>query len=161
MRVFETQLPGVGRRYTMEFADGGSLVVLLRNNGTREVYWRDEPEDDSDPLFAVSEAQARTLGDILQGTYFEPVDDDLDEALTDARIRWVEVPADSPIACGTIREGAIRSRTGASILAIQRDGETTPNPTPDARIEAGDVLVVVGSAAAHDAVEDLLAGDLD
>ncbi len=53
--------------------------------------------------------------------------------------------AGSP-ACGrTIREIALRSRTGATIVAVTRRGRPVPNPSPDFRLEAGDVLVLVGT----------------
>ena len=45
----------------------------------------------------------------------------------------------------TIRETRLRERTGASVIAIVRDGQATTSPPPDTRIEAGDALVLVGS----------------
>jgi CPA2 family monovalent cation:H+ antiporter-2 len=53
--------------------------------------------------------------------------------------------AGSP-ACGrTIREIALRSRGGATIVAVTRRGRPVPNPSPDFRLESGDVLVLVGT----------------
>lgn len=49
-------------------------------------------------------------------------------------------------ACGrTIRELDLRARTGVLIVAVTRAGVPTPSPHPDFRLEAGDVLVLVGT----------------
>lgn len=45
----------------------------------------------------------------------------------------------------TIRETRLRERTGASVIAIVRDGQATTSPPPDTRVEAGDAVVLVGS----------------
>lgn len=156
MRVFETRIPGTGRRYTIRFENGGELVVLVRNGGSREVFWRESADEDSGRLFGTTESQARRLADIFDGTYFEPVGEEFEDALENARIRWVEVPAASSFAGATIREREVRTRTGVTVLAIQRGEETVPNPGPDTRIEAGDILVAVGTETAHDALEAAL-----
>lgn len=64
--------------------------------------------------------------------------------------------AGSP-ACGrTIREIALRSRTGATIVAVTRRGAPIPNPSPDVRLESGDVLVLVGTHRQLDDTRALL-----
>ncbi|SFR32237.1 cation:proton antiporter regulatory subunit [Halogeometricum limi] len=159
MRVFETQVPGVGRRYTLRFPAGGEFVVLLRNDGGRKTYWRENQSVDGDALFEVSESESRKIAEIFDGTYFAPVEDGLREALHDARVRWVEVDDDSPLANRTIRETGIRSRTGVSILAIQRGERTLSTPSPDAEIRPGDVVVVVGTDEAYREFDSYLSGD--
>lgn len=65
---------------------------------------------------------------------------------------------DSP-ACGrTIREVDLRRVTGASILAVVRDGVAQSNPGADFQLTADDSLVLVGSHGEVRAAFDLLAG---
>jgi CPA2 family monovalent cation:H+ antiporter-2 len=45
----------------------------------------------------------------------------------------------------SIRDTRLRERTGASVIAVVRDGRATTSPPPDTRVEAGDALVLVGS----------------
>lgn len=45
-----------------------------------------------------------------------------------------------------IRELQLRSETGASIVAIERDGKTVVNPDADFELRAGDSLLLLGSA---------------
>ncbi|WP_435360984.1 cation:proton antiporter regulatory subunit [Haloarchaeobius sp. DFWS5] len=157
MKVFETHLPGVGKRYTISFPTGGEFIVVLHTDGRRQTFWREEDAADSQELFETTESQARKLAEIFDGTYFDG-DDHLEEALENARIRWVSVGEDSPVAGQTIRDTGVRSLTGVSIIAIQRGEATLSNPASDTDIRAGDVLVTVGSDESHDEFARLLAG---
>lgn len=38
MKIFETRLPGVGRRYQVSFSDGRALTIVIHNDGRREVF---------------------------------------------------------------------------------------------------------------------------
>ena len=58
------------------------------------------------------------------------------------------VETSSPAAGRTLRETGLRQRTGASVIAVVRDGKPALGPGADYRIEAGDVLLLVGSHAA-------------
>lgn len=157
MKVFETQLPGVGTRYRVTLGGDGTLTIVVHNDGRREVFWRDDPDGDSEPLFSTSEENARNLAEIFDGTYFEPIGEDIEEALSDARIRWVAIPDGSPVSGRTIGAVGIRSKTGITVLAVERGDRTIANPTPTTELLADDILVVVGTDEAHEALETLLA----
>jgi K+/H+ antiporter YhaU regulatory subunit KhtT len=43
-----------------------------------------------------------------------------------------------------IRDLKLRGATGASIVAVYRDAEAIPNPSPDTKIMPGDVLLLMG-----------------
>ncbi len=58
------------------------------------------------------------------------------------------VEPSSPAAGRTLRETGLRERTGASVIAVVRDGKPALGPGADFRVEAGDVLLLVGSHAA-------------
>ena len=159
MKVFETQLPGVGRRYQVTFPNDSTLTVLVSNDGNRQVFWRSNPDEDSEELFDTTATNARKLAEIFDGTYFEPVTDEIVEALSEAPIHWVVVPRTAAVAGRTIGEIGVRSRTGVTILAIRRDSGTISEVTPETEILSGDTLVVVGDEDDHDAFEELLARD--
>jgi monovalent cation:H+ antiporter-2, CPA2 family len=59
-------------------------------------------------------------------------------------VHWVQVPPDSPLSDCTIGEAHIRSRTGVSVVAILRDEELIPNPTPEQQLRSGDFLAIFG-----------------
>jgi CPA2 family monovalent cation:H+ antiporter-2 len=58
---------------------------------------------------------------------------------------WLHLPENSPIVGETIGEVRIRSKTGASVVAIVRGDEALPNPGPEVTFEAGDVVGVLGT----------------
>ncbi len=63
------------------------------------------------------------------------------------RLEELTVSPASPLAGGTLRSAQLRDRTGALVLAIRRpDGGFLTNPSPEDVIQAGDVLISVGTA---------------
>lgn len=59
-------------------------------------------------------------------------------------VRWIELPLESPLTGRTIGETEIRTRTGASVVAILRGNRLIPNPNTDQRLRAGDFLAILG-----------------
>jgi len=155
--IYETEVPGVGHKFELEIDGDERLVVIIHHDGKRDVYRRPDPDADSEQLFSLTGKQARQLGSILEGAYFQPVElDEVEVPLGEAIIEWTEVGADAPVVGQSIADCDIRSRTGVSVMAIQRGEETIPNPGPDATIETGDVLVTLGSREEHSALSDLV-----
>lgn len=69
------------------------------------------------------------------------------------------IPSESSVVGRTIGDVGVRTRTGVSILAVERGDRTITNPTPGTELLAEDVLVVVGSENAHDTFDEFLAPD--
>jgi len=146
MRVYESEVPGVGRKFELELTGERSVVVVLHHDGRCELFRREGPDADGEKILDLKGEQANRLGSILEGAYFESVDvDSLSVPLGDAIIEWVEVSPDSPVAGKTLGESKIRTETGTSIIAIQRGEETVSNPPPETELEPGDLLVAVGT----------------
>jgi CPA2 family monovalent cation:H+ antiporter-2 len=79
----------------------------------------------------------------------------LAELLQQVATEWIDVPATFPSG-RTLAGLALRSRTGASVLAIDRGGRTTANPPPQHALEPGDRLLVFGGATELGRVRELL-----
>jgi TrkA domain protein len=143
--VVEQTLPGIGRRYEMRTLEGDEIVVVIHNSGRRDCYVLPHDRKAARAAVTLTDAQARTFGAVMSGAYFTPqVVEEVEAVLGDLLIDWVTVRADSPGAGHTIGELEIRQRTAMTIAAIIRGGESTITPGPDARIEADDLLVVLG-----------------
>ncbi len=67
------------------------------------------------------------------------------EALGSASTETLFVEPDSPVVGKTIGDLRLRSRTGATVIAVVQDGRTEINPGPERKLEAEDVLVLLGS----------------
>ncbi|MFC6726698.1 potassium transporter TrkA, partial [Halobium palmae] len=106
MTVYESDLPGVGKKHEIELGDDSRLVVVTHNTGKREVFRREDPDADSEKLFELSDSLARQVGTILEGAYFQPVRSDLIETALagDTVLEWVAVDDDDPVAGKTLAE---------------------------------------------------------
>lgn len=160
MDIYESDLPGVGKKHEIGLGDGSRLVVVTHNTGKREVFLRPEPEADSEKLFELSDRLARTVGTVLEGAYFQPIESkSVETALgEDTLLEWFAVDDGSPLVGETLESAHIGRRTGVSVVAIQRGGETIGGPGSDEEIRAGDTLVVIGSRGDCEAFEELLTG---
>jgi voltage-gated potassium channel len=70
----------------------------------------------------------------------------------------IEVKETCPEAGKTIRELRIRVETGAMIVALRKkDGTFDTTPTPDAKLEAGDVMIAAGTPDELRRLEELFA----
>jgi TrkA domain protein len=158
--VYESDLPGVGKKYEIELGDGSRLVVVTHNTGKREVYRRESEDADSEKLFELSDRLSRQVGTILEGAYFQPVaTGDIETVLgEDTLLEWVTVPADSDLVGQTLGEAGVRQRTGVNVVAVQRGAETIANPGADTRLEAGDTLVAMGTRSSCRSFESFVAG---
>ena len=146
MRVYESEVPGVGRKFELELTGEKSVVVVVHHDGRCELFRREGPDADGEKILDLKGEQANRLGSILEGAYFESVDvDSLSVPLGEAIIEWVEVGPESPVAGTTLEESQIRAETGTSVIAIQRGEETLSNPGSETELEPGDLLVAVGT----------------
>ena len=160
MVVYETDLPGVGRKFDLELSDGTLASVVIHHDGRCEVYRRENRDTSGEKLLDLTGTEANRLGSILEGAYFESVTvDALTVPLGDAIIEWVEIPERSPVAGDTLRDSGINARTGATVIAIQRGSETVANPSPDFELAAGNVIVAIGTREEHAELTRLVCGD--
>lgn len=79
--------------------------------------------------------------------------------LRDAVLETVEIAAASPAAGKLIRELQLRTQTGASVIAIDRNGQNILNPGPDEELQAGDQVVLFGSRPQLEAATHALKGE--
>lgn len=159
MDVREHDLPGVGKKFACKLDAGDRLTVIIHNTGARELYFFQPGEDFPHAAVRLEDSEARKLGAILGGAYFQPtVADSMEMVLGQLSVEWMKVEPGSPLAGKTILESAIRERTGASVIAILRDGNAVPNPQPEQRIAPGDTLMVIGDREQVGRFGELLRG---
>ena len=78
--------------------------------------------------------------------------------LKEAQLASVTVPPGSAAKGKLIRELALRTKTGASIVAIERAGEPIINPGPDEEVQADDKVLLLGRAEHLEAARRHLLG---
>ena len=162
MTIYESDLPGVGKKFEVELEDDSRLVIVTHNTGKREVYLKADPDADGDKLFELSDRLARKVGTILEGAYFQPVQAEAVETMLsdDTYLEWYNVTDTADIAGQSLEEANVRDRTGVSIIAIQRGDDLISPPTPETVLEVDDTLVVVGDRDDCAEFETLLGEDV-
>jgi CPA2 family monovalent cation:H+ antiporter-2 len=78
--------------------------------------------------------------------------------LDEAELRTLVLPESAAAHGRTIANLGLRSRSGASIIAVRRGDKTRHNPEPHWVLEAGDELLLLGEGHQLDAAERMLVG---
>ena len=147
LEVKEADLPAIGKKFTIETEAEETVVIIMRLTGEREVYRFLKDKEEPESVTNLTEEEARTIGNILAGAYFEPVHEKAVElVMKQLSMEWIKVEEDSPLANKTIGEVGIRKKTGVSVISILRDAKYIPNPLPSEAMHVGDTLVVLGSS---------------
>jgi TrkA domain protein len=155
--VRETQLPGVGVRHEFTTSDGTQLGVLVHRDGRRDllIYDRSDPDSCSEFLL-LSADDTRTLAELLGASQVTETVVAVQQHIEGLSIEWITIEPASTAIGTSIADGQLRTRTGASVVAVQRGTTTIPAPGPDHRFEPGDVVVAVGTTDGLAALRRLL-----
>ena len=115
----------------------------------------------------VEAGEIQRISDRVRGELYAPVASDvvdedflalLRETSRMIETEWFHLPESGPVTGETIGDLRLRSKTGASIVAIIRGGETLPNPGPEVSFEVGDVVGVLGTLDQRAAFRSLVHG---
>lgn len=76
--------------------------------------------------------------------------------LAGATVYNIQIQPESPAMGKTLRELDIRRNTGATVIAVARNGEAAANPEPDFRLQTDDIIVLLGAHSELDVAANLL-----
>jgi TrkA domain protein len=143
--IHEQELPGIGKRYDQATEDG-LVSVVIHHSGRRDLYVTEKGSRNPVPtVVTLTDDQARRLGAVLAGAYFQPTVAQRIEAVVGGLIiDWVTMRTDSPGAERSISDLEVRRNTRMTIVAILRGGEVIVVPEPTEVLRAKDKLVVIG-----------------
>ncbi|NQD72573.1 cation:proton antiporter regulatory subunit [Sphingobacterium shayense] len=143
--VRESDLIGIGKKYQIETEAGDNMVVVIHDDGKRELYRSENEDSETHCVMTLSDEESRQVAGIIGGLSYKPKAlETMEFALDDLRIEWYKVGEANDGVNKSIGELEVRQRTGASIIAAIRDDETIINPGPEYRIAPGTTLVVAG-----------------
>jgi len=75
---------------------------------------------------------------------------------TDLTIEEIQIKPNSPLIQSTLRDCAIRKEFGIMVVGIKKIGKDMfLNPSPETKIEAGDILIVIGEKEKLDKLETM------
>ncbi|PRY65922.1 potassium/proton antiporter regulatory subunit (CPA2 family) [Glaciihabitans tibetensis] len=157
MDVEETPLPGIGIRKEITVATGRRVGVVIHRDGRSElIVSRLDDPDASLVSVPLTVEEAAGLGSLLGGAQLVAQLTAEHRDIPGVRTEQALIEPTSPFSGRTLGDTQLRTRTGASIVAILRSGEVLPSPTPDFGIRTGDVLVIVGTADGLAAAAEIL-----
>jgi len=156
--VRETKLPGVGVKHDFTTDDGREVGVLVHKDGRRDivVYSAEDPDTCSMQM-SLQEGDSRTLAELLGVSQVNEAVQAVQQEIEGLAIEWLTIEETSPLAGKTIGDGAFRTKTGVSIVAVIRDQDPHPAPGPSFGLEAHDVIVAVGTVEGLASVRQLIA----
>jgi TrkA domain protein len=157
MHVEETPLPGIGIRKEITLATGRRVGVVIHRDGRSEliVSRRDDP-DASAVSVSLTTEEAAGLGSLLGGAQLVAQLTAEHRDIPGVSTEQVLIGPTSPFSGRTLGDTQLRTRTGASVVAILRSSEVVPSPTPGFGLRTGDVLVIVGTADGLASAADIM-----
>lgn len=142
----ETSLPGVGVRAEFMSDEGQRVGVVRLKSGDRELFACTSADPDTVAFnLRLTEDESHALADALGGSSIVESLDEMSQRIEGLAIDWLTVDSASPLAGKTITDAHVRTRTGASIVAVLRQGTPHPAPGPEFEMAVADVLVAVGT----------------
>jgi TrkA domain protein len=155
--VFETKLPGIGIRHEFTTKSGERVGVVTRRDGRRDLLLYDRWDPDScKETVELTPSEAATMVELLGGSQVTERLEDLRLDVEGLSIQWVTLEPAKGLAGRSIADGGIRTRTGASVVAVIRGDQSIPGPGPDFVLAAGDVVLLMGSEPSVESAERLL-----
>ena len=145
--ISESNLPGVGKKFQIETTIGDRLVVVIHDDGRREIYHFDRKRlDRADSVVTLTDGEARQIAGIIGGLSYVPKALAPTELiLDDLVLEWFRIEPDAASVGKSLRELQARTVTGASVVSIIEENRITRiNPEADTVITANATLILAG-----------------
>ena len=157
--VDETQLPGMGVRYDFTTEDGVRLGVLVHRTGRRDIFvYSAEDPDECVMTVTLRPDDARTIAELLGASRIAEHLAAVQQQVAGLTLDWISVSPKSEWAGLTLREAAIHTNTGVSVVAILHGDDVTAAPGAEDVLTPGAQVVAIGTAGGLEALTARLSG---
>ena len=144
MRICE--LPEIGTKYEIENPKGDKVAVIFLTSGEIDLYVL-EAGAGNPSVTRLTQEEARRVGSVLTGALLTIEHEDVEVSfsdIADLRINIHICQATKYVAGKSIEDLGIRKKTGVTIIAISRKGQSIISPPPETVFEDGDLIVAIG-----------------
>ncbi|MFI9552957.1 cation:proton antiporter regulatory subunit [Nonomuraea endophytica] len=158
MEIEQTALPGIGLKHEFTSRAGRRIGVVSHRTGRRDliIYDPEDPDSACEDI-VLNDDEADALAELLGAPRIVQRLNQLHKQVEGLVSVQLPITDASPYADRQMGQARVRTRTGASIVAVVRAGQVITSPAPDFVLLAGDVIVVVGTAESTAAVAEILA----
>ncbi|WP_285777973.1 cation:proton antiporter regulatory subunit [Microtetraspora sp. NBRC 13810] len=158
MDIEQTALPGIGLKHEFTTRSGRRVGVVSHRTGRRDLVIYDVSDPDrACEAVKLNDEEAEALVELLGAPRIVQRLNALHSQVEGLVSLQLPIGPGSPYVGRPMGDARVRTRTGASIVAVVRGGQVITSPTPDFGLAAGDVIVVVGGQDSTEAVADILA----
>ncbi|WP_433938716.1 cation:proton antiporter regulatory subunit [Paenibacillus lautus] len=156
--IRESDLPGIGKKFLIQARSGDRLVVVIHDDGRRELYhFEDDDPEETISQITLEDDEARQIAGIIGGMTYKPKAlETIEVTLEDLIIEWARIEPHYKCVGQSIAGLQVRQRTGANVLAIVNKKEQKINPGPDDILTAGSTLVLAGERKQIKQLKELL-----
>lgn len=151
--IREAELPGLGKKYQIDLESGERVAIIIHDDGQREVYHFAGGEDDPVDSFQLTDQEARQVGSIISGAFYQPrALEKLEIAVSDLRIEWLKIKESSPINGRSIGELELRKNHGIVVISVideksrEKKEGVFINPGPGFVFRPGQIVVAAGKS---------------
>lgn len=146
MNIEETPLPGIGVRRELRLATGRRVGVVTHRDGHTElILSRIDDPDACAASIPLSAEEASALGSLLGSAQLIAQLSAEQKDVAGVTTHQILIRAGSTYAGRPLGDTQMRTLTGTSIVALLRNDEVIGSPRPDQVLEAGDLVVIVGT----------------
>lgn len=157
--ISEANLPGVGRKFQVETLRGDRLIIVIHDDGIRELYYFDRKKlEHPASVIILDDGEARQIAGIIGGlTYVPKALPTAEVVLDDLVLEWFTIEPGAASIGKTIRELQARTVTGASIVSLIEPSKVKrTNPEADTLLNEGATLILAGDRQNIAALKRLL-----
>lgn len=145
--ISESNLPGIGRKFQIETMSGDRLVIVIHDDGRRELYhFLRKNFERAASVLTLSDGEARQIAGIVGGlTYVPKALPNEEVVLDDLVLEWFTIEPGYGCIGKTIRDLQARTLTGASIVSLIEPSKIKrTNPEADTLLNVGATLILAG-----------------
>ncbi|GIH95861.1 hypothetical protein Psi01_64910 [Planobispora siamensis] len=156
VEVEQTVLPGIGLRHEFTTRSGRRIGIVSHRTGRRDlvIYDADDPDRACETV-KLNDEEADALVELLGAPRIVQRLNALHRDVEGLVSLQLPIPSGSRYDGRPMGDARVRTRTGASIVAVVRSGQVVASPGPEFVLTGDDIVVVVGSPESTAAVADI------